>query len=67
MKAIALTERELKEIQLCMYYTENLQHGTADHDRMILIASLAHAVGFALYGHDLTAPDNINIIADQNE
>lgn len=43
---ITLTYREVKEIQLCMYYIENLQHGTVGHNRMILIAKLAHAVGF---------------------
>lgn len=58
---IALTERELKEIKLCMYYTENLKHGTAGHNRMVLIATLAYANGFILMGDDLRVPDNVQV------
>jgi len=58
---ITLTELELNEIKLCMYYTENLKHGTAGHNRMVLIASLALANGFALMGNDLTVPDSVTV------
>lgn len=58
---IVLSERELKEIELCMHYAENLRHGTAGHNRMLLIADLAHANGFILRGDDLTVPDNVTV------
>lgn len=36
-----LTERELNEIDLALFYKENLAHGTDGHSRLILIAKLA--------------------------
>lgn len=62
MKQILLTKREIDEIKLCMFYTENFSHGTAGHNRMILIASLAYCVGFLMDGQALTIPDNVSVL-----
>lgn len=50
--AMELTERELKEIQLALYYESDLAHGTDGHNRIILLAKLARHVGFELKGID---------------
>lgn len=42
---IYLTKREIKELQHCMYYAENCNHGADGHNRMNLVAKLAHALG----------------------
>ena len=63
MKQIILTRREIDEIKLCMFYTENLRHGTTGHDRMILIASLAYSVGFLMDGQELAIiPDDVSVL-----
>ena len=36
-----LDERELKEIKLALIYADQFAHGTAGHNRLILIAKLA--------------------------
>lgn len=64
MKQITLTEREINEIKLCMFYAENLKHGTDGHSRMILVASLAHSVGFLMDGLDLTVPNGVTVQMD---
>lgn len=61
MKQITLTEREINEIRLCMFYVENLKNGTDGHSRMILMASLAYSIGFLMDGLDLTVPDNVTV------
>lgn len=61
MKQITLTEREISEIKLCMFYTENLKHGTDGHGRMILVASLAYSIGFLMDGRILMVPDDVNV------
>lgn len=64
MKQITLTEREISEIKLCMYYVENLSHGTDGHNRMVLLASLAYSIGFLMDGLDLTVPNNVTVQMD---
>lgn len=46
MSDLTLTQRELDEIELAMYYDARLSHGTAGHNRLLLIAKLAKALGF---------------------
>jgi hypothetical protein len=62
MKQILLTKREIDEIKLCMFYTENLRHRTDGHNRMILVASLAYSIGFLMDGQALTIPDNVSVL-----
>lgn len=64
MKQITLTEREINEIKLCMYYVENLSHGTDGHSRMILVASLAFATGFLMDDQVLVVPENVTVQMD---
>lgn len=66
MKQIILTEREISEIKLCMFYAENLKHGTDGHGRMILVASLAFSIGFLMDGRVLTVPNNVSISEEKN-
>lgn len=61
MKQITLTKREIDEIRLCMFYTENLKHGTDGHSRMVLLATLAYSVGFAMNGGILVVPNDVTI------
>lgn len=61
MKQITLTKREIDEIRLCMFYIENLKHGTDGHSRMILVASLAYSVGFSMNGQILVVPNNVSV------
>lgn len=42
-----LTERELKEVRLALFYESECNHGTAGHNRLLLIAKLARALGYA--------------------
>ncbi|MGB1286095.1 MAG: hypothetical protein ACPG7F_06145 [Aggregatilineales bacterium] len=37
-----LTEREQKEVEFALLYAANFQHGTAGHNRLMLIAKLAN-------------------------
>lgn len=64
MKQITLTEREISEIKLCMFYAENLKHGTDGHSRMILVASLAFATGFLMDDQVLVVPENVTVQMD---
>jgi len=41
-------ERELKEIRLALFYAKHLAHGTAGHNRLMLLAKTAEAMGFLL-------------------
>jgi hypothetical protein len=36
-----LDERELKEVELALLYAKEFHHGTAGHNRLMLIAKLA--------------------------
>lgn len=59
---IKLTERELKEIQFCMYYSENYMHGTMGHNSKVIVAKMAYAMGFHLDKKDgLIAPENVTL------
>jgi len=40
--------REEQEIQLALYYAVNLAHGTAGHNRLMLLAKMALLLGFYL-------------------
>ena len=54
---LQLTEREVKEICLCIVYAEDLAHGTDGHGRMLLIAKLAKALDISRPVSDVIAID----------
>jgi hypothetical protein len=60
---LRLTERDIKEIQHSLFYAERLAHGTAGHNQIMLIASLARFLGFQIdvYG-ELHFPDDVRIV-----
>lgn len=41
-------EREQKEIRLALFYAAHLAHGTAGHNRLMLLAKMATKIGFHL-------------------
>lgn len=47
-----LTERDLHEIQLCLFYGHTGAHGTAGHNRMVLIGKMARALGMTMESVD---------------
>lgn len=53
---LELTQREIKEIQLCHYYADNLHHGTVGHNEKMLIAKLTGFMGFSLAGEGADKP-----------
>lgn len=45
---LALNERQLGDLRLCIYYATTLAHGFPNHNLMMLVAMLAASHGFAL-------------------
>lgn len=45
------TVREISEIEHALHYATQLNHGTAGHNQLMLIAKMADALGFT-YGPD---------------
>lgn len=43
-----LTIREMQEIQFCLTYAEQFNHGAPGHNRMMLIAKLARELGYTI-------------------
>lgn len=46
MTKITFTQREMLEIELALLYAGRRNHGTAGHNRLLLIAKMATALGF---------------------
>ena len=63
MQELQLTTREVKEIDLALYYERKCNHGTAGHNRLMLIAKMARAMG--IYADPtvdaLVLPENITV------
>lgn len=53
-----VTKRELKEIRLALYYEKMGGHGTAGHNRLILMSKLAGSVGIELAGDNASLVNN---------
>jgi hypothetical protein len=53
---VYFNERERKELEHCLYYAENLHHGADGHNRMMLVAKLASALGISLAGEGIAMP-----------
>lgn len=47
-RGMVLDERQLDEIRFCLVYESKFKHGADGHNRMILLAKLAQALGFSL-------------------
>ena len=62
-----LTERELSEIKLALFYKRECGHGTAGHNRLMLIAKMATGLGIELNGDTLVIPYSINIEDKRND
>lgn len=64
-----LTERELKEVQHALYYAKYLNHGTAGHNQLMLLAQFATRLGFSLAGDNKTMiiPSGWMVISDSPE
>jgi hypothetical protein len=45
---LAITQRELLEIKHSLYYAGECNHGTANHNLLVLLAKLATDKGFTL-------------------
>lgn len=50
-KSFVADAREKKEIQHCLFYAENLAHGTVGHNLLMLGAKAFKALGFSLDSH----------------
>lgn len=63
MQELQLTEREVKEIDLALYYERRCNHGTAGHNRLMLIAKLASAMGIYVEPilDTLVFPENVTV------
>lgn len=46
------TTREIAEIEHALHYAHNLEHGTAGHNQLMLIAKMAELLGFSYVGFD---------------
>lgn len=62
-KNLTLDERELKEIQHCLYYRQNLAHGTVGHNLLMLVGKIADAIGFEI-GSDSEGKDALVLFVD---
>lgn len=51
---IKITKREESEIKLALFYAKRCGHGTAGHNRLLLIAKMAEHLGISLLGDELT-------------
>ena len=58
---LVFDERESAEIRLALFYADRLHHGTAGHNRLMLIAKMAQGLGISLTkdgllesGHEFT-------------
>ena len=47
LRTVELDNRQLKEIQLALYYRDHLQHGTEGHNAKLLLAQMADSLGFS--------------------
>ena len=59
MITLRLTERQAKDVQLALFYVEQLEaHGSANHNWMTLVAHLADTlgVGLAMYSEGIELP-----------
>lgn len=45
---LVLTKREVADILLCMFYDSDCHHGADGHNRMMLVAKMAKALGVSL-------------------
>lgn len=62
MKNIDLDQREINEIKLALFYEAECNHGTAGHNRLLLIAKLARGLGLGTIS-DLEGVKSIEICA----
>jgi hypothetical protein len=61
---LRLTERELSEIKLALFYEQNCKHGTAGHNRLMLLANFAKYYGFELSDDNLIVPESVSVKTD---
>jgi hypothetical protein len=64
---LTLTKREVAEIQHSIFYAERLAHGTAGHNQLMLIASLAKHIGFSVdaYGEIVYPTDQMVALLEE--
>lgn len=62
------TIREMREIKLALFYAK-MAHGTAGHNRLMLIAKMADAFGieFDFGENEWTLPDGVLVLDDEGE
>lgn len=60
---IGFSVREMDEIRMALFYRRYSQHGTAGHNRLMLIAHLAQSLGidFDFVGAEWTVPPNVYV------
>lgn len=56
-KKLPLGKRDIQELHHAIHYAENLAHGTAGHNQLMLIATLAKHIGFELVDGEVIFPD----------
>ncbi len=48
MNKSVFTQREMSEIELALFYVMRCKHGTAGHNRLLLIAKMAQRMGIVM-------------------
>lgn len=61
--------REMKEIKLALFYARHCDHGTAGHNRLMLIAKMAVALGiyYDFQSYEWVLPENVIVLDDKGE
>jgi hypothetical protein len=61
--------REIKEIKLALFYAKHCNHGTAGHNRLMLIANMANALGIQYYfeTEEWILPENVIVLDDNGK
>lgn len=61
--------REMREIKLALFYAKHCNHGTAGHNRLMLIAKMAVALGiyYDFQSNEWNLPENVIVLDDNGE
>jgi hypothetical protein len=61
--------REMKEIKLALFYAKHCDHGTAGHNRLMLIAKMATALNIQYYfeTEEWVLPESVIVLDDKGE
>lgn len=64
MNKPAFTQREMSEIELALLYVMRCKHGTAGHNRLLLIAKMAQRMGIFMGSNaKMIVPSDVSVEA----